>query len=209
VDYEFEGQVRETEKTAASAQTALPVILITLFSIVIWTFRSSLQAVILYSLIPFGLIGTGLGHFVHDVQISLLSMLGFVALIGIIVNDGLVFISSFNDRIRHGTKIREALIETGRSRFRPILLTTITTVAGLAPLIFEKSFQAQFLIPMAITIAYGLVVATVLLLGLLPALLLIANYLRRALHWIWEGEWVEPELVEPAYKELHWEEIDV
>lgn len=211
VTYQFEGQVRETAKAAGSAQTALPVIMILLFAIVTFTFRSFSQALVLYAIVPFGIVGVALGHYIHGFQISLLSFLGFVALIGILVNDGLVFINAFNDLVRKGEDVIDALVETGRSRFRPILLTTGTTAAGLGPLIFEKSFQAQFLIPMAITIAYGLVIGTFLLLTLLPTLLLLSNSIRRNTkkfkHWAWEGEKVEIERkeIEPAYKETQWE----
>lgn len=211
VTFQFEGQVRETEKAAGSAQTVLPVILILLFSIVTYTFRSFSQAVVLYMIVPFGIVGVALGHYFHGFQISLLSFLGFVALIGILVNDGLVFINAYNDLIRKGTNVYEALVETGRSRFRPILLTTGTTTAGLAPLIFEKSFQAQFLIPMAITIAYGLVVGTFLLLLLLPSFLLLSNSIRgnfkKFKHWAWEGEKLDFDRkeIESAYMEAQWE----
>lgn len=211
VTYQFEGQVRETKKAAASAQTVLPIILILLFAIVTFTFRSFTQGIVLYMIVPFGIVGVALGHYIHGFQISLLSFLGFVALIGILVNDGLVFITAFNDLIRKGSDVIDAIIETGRSRFRPILLTTGTTAAGLGPLIFEKSFQAQFLVPMAITIAYGLVVGTFLLLTLLPVFLLLSNSIRRNLkifiHWAWEGEKlsIEPKELEPAYQEAKWE----
>jgi multidrug efflux pump subunit AcrB len=132
-------------------------------------------------------------------------------LIGILVNDGLVFVNAYNDLVRKGTDVFEALVETGRSRFRPIMLTTGTTTVGLAPIIFEKSFQAQFLIPMAITIAYGLVIGTFLLLALLPSFLLLSNSIRlntrKFLHWAWEGEKLEIERkdIEPAYHEAQWE----
>lgn len=211
VTYQFEGQIRETEKAAASAQVALPVILILLFSIVTYTFRSFMQAIVLYCIVPFGIVGMALGHFIHGFQISLLSFLGFVALIGILVNDGLVFINAYNRLIRSGMDVVEAIVETGRSRFRPIVLTTATTCAGLSPLIFEKSFQAQFLIPMAITIAYGLLVGTFLLLSVLPSFLLIANNIRKNVKWLkawaWEGEKlkIERHEVEPAYIETVWE----
>ena len=100
-------------------------------------------------------------------------------------------------------KFDDALIQAGFSRFRPIFLTSLTTVAGLSPLIyFEKSLQAQFLIPMAISIAYGIAFATVLTLLLLPLMLKSFNSVKRTIHWIWEGEWVEPEVVERAIKEL-------
>jgi len=211
VTYQFEGQIRETQKAAKSAQLALPVILILLFSIVTFTFRSFMQAAALYLIVPFGIIGMALGHYIHGFQISLLSFLGFVALIGILVNDGLVFINAYNNMIRQGSDVVDAIIETGRSRFRPIVLTTATTCVGLAPLIFEKSFQAQFLIPMAITIAYGLLVGTFLLLSVLPSFILIANNIRKNVKWFkawaWRGEKlsIERHEVEPAYIETVWE----
>jgi predicted RND superfamily exporter protein len=127
--------------------------------------------------------------------------LGIIALIGIFVNDALVFITTFNEKIRQGMAHRQAVIETGRARFRPILLTSITTIAGLAPLILEKSLQAQFLIPMAISVAYGLLVGTFVLLVLIPALLMITNRIKVSAMSFYEGEMIRREVVEPAYRE--------
>lgn len=101
--------------------------------------------------------------------------------------------------------VYEAMIEAGRSRFRPIILTTGTTAAGLAPLILDQSFQAQFLIPMAVSVAYGLLGATFILLILLPVLLITASNFTRAVHWLWEGEWIPIESVQPVVKDLQWE----
>ncbi|MEM8586182.1 MAG: efflux RND transporter permease subunit, partial [Bacteroidota bacterium] len=134
--------------------------------------------------------------------ISLFSALGIIALIGIIVNDGLVFISTYNNKIRNGLDMMRALRETGKSRFRPILLTSITTFAGLAPLLLEKSRQAQFLIPMAISVAFGLLAVTVILLVLLPALLVLLNRWRVFVRWLWHDENVDYREVEPAYRQL-------
>jgi len=111
---------------------------------------------------------------------------------------GLVFITTFNDKIREGKTLEVAVVETGKSRFRPILLTSITTIAGLAPLILEKSFQAQFLIPMAISVAYGLLIGTFILLVLIPALLMISNRIKRTAMSLYEGESITAEIVEPA-----------
>jgi len=123
-------------------------------------------------------------------------------LIGILVNDALVFISTFNGKIKEGHSFKTALYDTGISRFRPILLTTVTTVAGLLPLLLEDSVQAQFLIPMAISIAFGLMVSTFILLVLIPALLVIASDIRLFSTRLWTGS---PELtramVEPSYPE--------
>ena len=149
-----------------------------MLTIVLFTFRSILQTFAVFVLIPFGFIGVGWGHFIHDFQLSMFSYFGMIALIGILVNDSLVFISKFNKNLKDGLKFEDALTATGMSRFRPIILTSITTIVGLAPLIFEKQLQAQFLIPMAIAIAYGLVLATLLTLVFLPAFLNSCNSAR-------------------------------
>ena len=129
--------------------------------------------------------------------ISVLSGFGVVALIGVLVNDALVFITSFNLRLKKGESFLFALEQTSLNRFRPIILTTITTVFGLLPLIFEKSMQAQFLIPMAISLSYGIIMATLLTLLFLPILLLTVNNLRLLI-----SKSKNREDVEPAVKEL-------
>jgi len=198
----YEGQNRERLKSQVSIQEVMPIVFILMLLVIIMTFRSIWQGLAVFLLIPFGFIGVVLGHGIHGVQMSFFSVLGIIALIGILVNDALVFVSAYNNNLKEGMKVREAILETGLSRFRPILLTSITTVAGLAPLILNKSFQAQFLIPMALTVAYGLLVATVLILVLLPIYLLAINRLRRNIHWLKTGEMPSPEEVEPAVKEL-------
>jgi len=194
----YEGEEREQKKTQASIQIVMPMIFLMMLFVIILTFKSVSQALIVFALIPFGFIGVGLGHYVQGLPISLFSILGVIALIGIFVNDALVFITTFNDKIREGKTLEVAVIETGKSRFRPILLTSITTIAGLAPLILEKSFQAQFLIPMAISVAYGLLIGTFILLVLIPALLMISNRIKRTAMSIYEGESISAEIVEPA-----------
>jgi len=197
----FEGQDREQGKTQKSLQLVMPLIFMMMFFVVVLTFKSVSQAMIVFALLPFGFVGVGFGHWVHGLPISLFSILGVIALIGIFVNDALVFITTFNERIKAGYNVKEAVIETGKARFRPILLTSITTIAGLAPLIAEKSFQAQFLIPMAISVAYGLLVGTFILLVLIPALLMISNKSKVGLVKIYTGEPVQPELLEPAHQQ--------
>ena len=158
-------------------------------------------------MVPLSLIGVAWGHYFHGFAINILSMLGIIALIGIMVNDGLVLISKFNSFLKQGMKFNDALFEAGKSRFRAIFLTTITTVAGLSPLIFETSRQAQFLIPMAISIAYGIIIATVLTLFVLPIMLSIANYSKVYTKWLWTGIKPSKEEVERAVKELKNEHI--
>ena len=159
-------------------------------------------------LIPFSLIGVIGGHWLHGHQISILSILGIVALIGVLINDSLVFISTFNQKSKGEYVFFPAVFQTGIARFRPIMLTSVTTVAGLSPLILETSFQAQFLIPMAISIAYGLGAATIQTLIMIPAMLVIRNTIMRYFFWVWDGKKPTHEDVEPAYKEhLHLQEL--
>ena len=152
-------------------------------------------------MIPFSIIGVAWGHFIHGFPINVLSALGIIALIGIMVNDGLVLIGKFNGFLKDGMKFEEALYEAGRSRFRAIFLTSITTIAGLAPLLLEKSRQAQFLKPMAISISYGIGIATVLTLLMLPLMLSATNSFKKHSKWLRTGKEVSREEVERAIKE--------
>lgn len=197
----FEGQQRENAKTISSMKIVMPMVLMLMLFVIVLTFNSWSQAILVFSLIPFGFIGVGLGHYVIGIPISLFSILGVIALIGIIVNDALVFISTFNQKIKEGVPFEQAVYDTGISRFRPILLTSVTTVAGLGPIILEKSLQAQFLIPMAVSIAFGLMVVTFIILYLTPALLMIFNRSKRVAMSFWMGEPVSAEVVEPAHPE--------
>jgi multidrug efflux pump subunit AcrB len=158
--------------------------------------------------IPLGFIGIGWGHWIHGVQISLFSFFGMIALIGVMVNDSLVLLSTFNDNMKTGAPFREALRDAALSRLRPILLTSITTVAGLLPITLNQSFQAQFLIPMAITVAYGLTIATLVTLVVLPLLIGVLNDLRRIFGWAWNASTPSAESVEPAVKELPYEDLE-
>ena len=133
-------------------------------------------------------------------------MLGIIALIGIMVNDGLVLIGKFNSNLREGMGFDDAIFEAGRSRFRAIFLTSITTIAGLAPLLLEESRQAKFLIPMAISIAYGIGFATILTLLLLPLFLSFSNSAKVGFKWLVTGNKISKEEVERAIKEKKEEE---
>ncbi|MEM1325777.1 MAG: efflux RND transporter permease subunit [Bacteroidota bacterium] len=197
----YEGQRREANKLTKSVNTVVPIILFLIYAIIAFTFRSYTQPLLLFILIPFSLIGVAWGHYIHDFPINLLSWLGIIALIGILVNDGLVLIGKFNSNLKEGLDFNEALYEAGRSRFRAIFLTSLTTIAGLAPLIFETSRQAQFLIPMAISISYGIFVATFLTLFLLPQLLSISNEIKMGVHWLKSGDMPKRKEVERAIVE--------
>lgn len=205
ISYALQGEAQETGEVFDAAKTVLPVILLLIFTVIVFTFKSVSQALVIIAIIPFGIIGAVWGHYIHGIPLGILSLLGIIALIGILVNDGLVLVTAYNDNLRRGMDVYEAMIEAGRSRFRPIILTTGTTAVGLAPLILDQSFQAQFLIPMAVSVAYGLLGATFILLILLPILLITSSNLIRAIHWIWEGEWISIESVQPVVKDLNWE----
>lgn len=202
----YEGQNREFNQIGGAIGAVMPFILLLMYAIIAFTFRSYSQPVLLLLLIPFSLVGVAWGHWIHGMPLNLLSMLGVVALIGILVNDGLVLIKKFNNQLKEGMPFREALVEAGRSRFRAIALTSMTTIAGLAPLVFEPGFSAQFLIPMAISVAYGIAYATFLTLLMLPMMLGVINSSKRGIKWLKTGEWVEPRSLERAVKELEAEE---
>lgn len=134
--------------------------------------QSYIQPIIIMSIIPFGIIGAILGHWLNGITISLLSLFGMIALSGVVINDCLLLISKFN-LLHKKIDTKNAIILACSNRLRPILLTSITTFAGLAPLLSEKSIQAQYLIPAAASLGYGILFATLIMLLLIPALLLI------------------------------------
>ncbi len=203
LSYSFEGQMKTMRKVKRSVKKAGPIILIIVFIMIVLTFRSFSQSfIVMPLLIPFSLIGVIAGHWVHGHHISILSILGIIALLGVLINDSLVFISTFNQKIKRGMSFFPAVYQTGIARFRPIMLTSVTTIAGLSPLIMETSFQAQFLIPMAISIAYGLGSATVQTLIMIPAMLVIRNWILFYWSWLWNGVKPTHEEIEPAYKEF-------
>jgi multidrug efflux pump subunit AcrB len=198
----YEGQNREAQKTIESAKTVLPLVLILIILVITFTFRSFYQAVVIFTLIPLSLVGVAWGHYLHGIPLSIFSFLGIIALIGVIVNDSLVLVSKMNNYLKEGLNFADAVSQAGLSRFRAILLTSATTIAGLAPLILEKSVQAQFLIPMAISLAYGILMATFLTLVLLPVLLSYLNHAKVYGLWFWSGNKPSHEEVEPAVIEM-------
>ncbi len=178
ITWNFEGESRDSARTMKSIKLTVPPFLLLMFIIVVLTFRSFSQAAIVYSIIPFAILGSIWGHFFQGYIFSLFSAFGAIALIGIVVNDSIVMITTYNNYLRDGMKLKEAVREAGRSRFRPVILTSLTTIFGLGPLIFETSFQAQFLSPMAISVAYGLLVGTILTLIMAPSSLVLLNSVR-------------------------------
>jgi multidrug efflux pump subunit AcrB len=176
--YDFEGQEKRTRESMDSIKSGYLLAMMGIFLLLASQFRSYVQPVIVMTAIPFGLIGAIFGHLVMGMEFTIVSVFGIVALSGIVVNDSLILIDFINRAVRSGVEIDRAVIESGKARFRPVLLTSITTIAGLFPLLLERSFQAQFLIPMAVSICFGLLVATLLTLLYVPALYLIVRDVR-------------------------------
>lgn len=206
VRFSFEGQSRSQDKVTASMRKAFPVALVAMFIVIVLVFRSYLQAGLVFSLIPLAILGAAWGHGILGIKLNTLSIYGLIALTGIVVNDSIVFIDQINRNLKSLMSVKEAVFQAGIVRLRPILLTTLTTAAGLGPIILETSRQAQFLIPMAVSVAFGLVFGTFVLLVVLPAGFLVLNKLR-----YFAARFNDPnvtyESVEPAVKELAIENI--
>ena len=173
IAYDFEGQEKRTRESLDSIKSGYLLAMMGIFLLLASQFRSYIQPIIIMMAVPFGLIGAILGHLVMGIEFTIISIFGIVALSGIVVNDSLILIDFINRALRDGIDINKAVIESGKARFRPVLLTSVTTIAGLFPLLLERSFQAQFLIPMAVSICFGLLAATILTLLYVPALYLI------------------------------------
>ena len=193
----FEGQNREQEKSQNSMAKIMPILLGLMIFCIALTFRSIMQTIAVFLLIPFAFIGVAWGHWAVGIPISLFSVLGIIALIGILVNDALVFVATYNKNLQDGQKQMDALVDAGLSRFRPIILTSITTFAGLFPLLLEKSLQAQFLKPMAVSVSFGLLLITVIILLILPVFLVIVNRVKYYVASFF-GKTVSYESVEPS-----------
>ena len=202
VSYSIEGQNRQSFKMTAAMSVVGPIIMLFIFALIVLNFNSFLQASLVFALFPFALIGVVLGHYLQGISLNIFSFVGTIALIGVFVNNSLVFISTLNQRLQNGEPWGAAMSATAATRFRPILLTTITTVAGLAPLIASSSLGAQFLKGPAIAIAYGLSFGLFNVLFLLPALLHLTNGVRFQVFNLFRRDKVSPEYLEPAVQAL-------
>ncbi len=168
--YSFDGQRRQQQETQASLSGSLLMALFLIYALLAVPFRSYVQPLIVMAAIPFGIIGAIWGHVLMGQNLTAFSGFGIVALTGVVVNDSLVLVSFINRSYRSSVPLVESLVEAGASRFRPIILTSVTTFVGLTPLLLERSIQAQFLIPMVTSIAFGLLFGTVIILVLVPVL---------------------------------------
>jgi multidrug efflux pump subunit AcrB len=182
VSLRWEGQREQSKESVASLAIGFIVAILAMFVLLVLQFRSYFQPLLILAIVPFGMLGAVWGHAILGLPLTLFSMFGLVALSGVVINDSIVLIDFINVRVRDGLPVEQALLEAGQRRFRPILLTSMTTIAGLMPLLTERSFQAQLLIPMAASIAFGLMLATVLVLLLIPVF--YQSYLRLFDLWI-------------------------
>lgn len=168
VSYKIGGEGEEQNETFRSLNIGVLAALFIIFSLLAIPFGSYIQPIIVMSVIPFGAIGAMVGHWIMGMNLTIMSLLGFVALIGVVVNDSLVLVDYINKTRTREDGIRNAILTAGAARFRPVMLTSLTTFIGLMPLLFEKSTQAQFLIPMAVSLGFGIIVATFITLILVP-----------------------------------------
>ena len=179
LSYSFEGRQADRKESVQALLRGLMIALIIIYAMLAIPLNSYIQPLIIMLAIPFGLVGAVIGHLIMGYSLSVLSLFGIVALSGVVVNDSLVLIDFANRRRKLGIIAREAVHDAAVHRFRPIMLTTVTTFGGLTPMIFETSRQARFLIPMAISLGYGIVFATVITLVIVPSVYLIIDDLRK------------------------------
>ena len=181
VFYTFEGAQAEMSDAIGGLQRGFLLALLMIFALLAIPLKSYVQPLIIMSAIPFGLVGAVWGHIVMGIDVTMMSMFGLVALSGVVVNDSLIMVDFINRKREVHADMNVALREAGSNRFRPILLTSLTTFFGLAPLMLEKSFDAAFMVPMAVSLAFGVIFATVITLVLVPTAYLILDDISRGL----------------------------
>ena len=164
----WEGEQAETLESMNSMLVGFGIAVMCMYALLTLQFRSYIQPLIILAIIPFGWLGAIIGHALIGLKLSLFSLFGLIALTGVVVNDSIVLVDFINRRIREGVPLNTALELSGSRRFRPIMLTSMTTVAGLFPMLLETSLQAQVLIPMAASLIFGLMTGTFLILYLVP-----------------------------------------
>ncbi len=198
IRYEYQGQQKAGNEAMAKIIPYFSIAFLIIIFIMIIHFKSFNQTLIILAMIPLSMLGVFWGHGIHGKPLSLMSLWGMVALTGVIINDAIVFLSKYDSSLLEGRKVHDAIVEAGKLRLRPIILTTVTTSVGLFPMILEKSVQAQFLIPMAISLAYGVAIGTIFILIFFPVLIMLLNDVRVYLKLLWTGIRPKREDVEVA-----------
>ena len=171
VTYRFAGKAEEQAETFGDMKTGAQIGLAAIYIILAWVFASYAKPVIVMAIIPFGIVGAVFGHLLLGYDLSMMSMVALIGLAGILVNNSIILVSTIDERTAAGEELLPAIVSGTCDRLRAVTLTSVTTVVGLTPLLFETSLQAQFLIPMAVTIVFGLGGASLLVLFVVPALL--------------------------------------
>lgn len=194
----YQGQRKESDRAQQDLGKYYGIAFALIILVLMIHFKSFSQPTIILMMIPLAWIGASWGHIIEGMPVSMLSAWGMVALSGVIINDAVVFLSKYNRNLVKGDKVEDAVFNAGIARFRPIVLTSLTTVLGLYPIVLEKSFQAQFLKPMAISLAYGVLIGTGFLLILFPALILILNEIKLKFKRFVTGRDCTPESIEKA-----------
>ena len=182
--YGYEGHQASNRESLASLATMIPAVLFAIYALLAVPFRSYVQPLIVMVSIPFGIVGAVAGHLIMGYNLSLIGLIGILALSGVVVNDTLVLVDFANRRRAEGRSAHDAVVAAGVQRFRPIMLTTLTTFGGLLPMIFETSRQARFLIPMALSLGYGILFATAITLLLAPSLYMVVEDVWNAMAYV-------------------------
>jgi multidrug efflux pump subunit AcrB len=186
VEWRLSGLAEQEEQFLNDARTGLILCLTGIYLVLTWIFSSWTRPIVVMSIIPFGLVGTIYGHYVWDVPLSMFSVVGLLGMTGIIINDSIVLITSIDEYAKDRGLI-PSVIDGAADRLRPVMLTTLTTVLGLSPLLYERSSQAQFLKPTVITLVYGLGFGMVLVLLVVPALIAVQHDVKRHFGSLWRG----------------------
>jgi multidrug efflux pump subunit AcrB len=181
LSFSLKGEAEEQRDSFGSLQWGLVFVFFAIYALLAIPFQSFFQPLIVMSVIPFGAIGAIFGHWLLGMDLTIMSLLGLLALIGVVVNDSLVLVTFINQQVKKGHAIADAVMQAGVARFRPVILTSVTTFAGLLPLLFEQATQAQFLIPMAVSLSFGILFATVITLLLIPVNYLIIEDVKNLL----------------------------
>ncbi len=187
LSYQFTGRAQERAKAFADLGLGVVIALAVIYIVLAWVFSDYWRPLAIMAIIPFGLVGAVFGHWIMSYNLTILSLIGLLGLSGILVNDSIILVSRLDERLATGETLKQAAIGASRDRLRAVLLTSLTTIGGLIPLMFEKSLQAQFLLPMAITIVFGLALATLLVLFLVPALIGVGADIGKSIKWIFYG----------------------
>ncbi|MDE0783695.1 MAG: efflux RND transporter permease subunit [Planktomarina sp.] len=192
------GEQREQSDAQSALSQALGIALFIIFALLALVFRSYVQPIVVMSAIPLGLIGAVTGHYIMGIPLTILSIFGIIGLAGVVINNSLVMVDVFNEHIKSGMAVREAVVLGTKQRFRPILLTSLTTFLGVYPLIMETSLQAQFLIPLAVSIGYGVLFGTVIIVLTVPAIFMAQYHITSGFLGFYNTFSVKSALVDPA-----------